>query len=436
MAGDLTIQVAEQDRDRLTRVATINLNGKLIRTPCFATQIQNKYEFDLFYDIKERYLPTRLDAFIVRYFDVPSALARVQPSVANDVFGRVREDKYTIFMKNNLLIIDPAMDCLYYDSKLDSFALNHETPQIIIDYASKLRMEKKNKDPKVSFDKRKERIHREFWKGIFESTPRKMSFVKSVLGFQRSCGADVLLPPSPLIYDDEMLKIANEINDIAKGIAKINNKLCATYLNVKSTVLKDDELMDKIKMSVYENSSKSLTVFKFKNLDLATPKADLQRENYKKLMMDLAYFSQDYKDRSCMVLENSCQSFVSPFAGFDFASSSFTFYDGDMSYSEHPSYGSYFDPFDKIHKPFDNVAESYLKLGKLRCLCRSCKDVKVPDLRSLSPAQWNIIRRTHIPMYMDYYMEAMLRAVRERNTELVRDTFSNSKVSNLKDVLP
>jgi len=44
--------------------------------------------------------------------------------------------------------------------------------------------------------------------------------------------------------------MAIEINDTAKEIARINRKPCATYLNVKSTTLKNDELMDKIKTAV------------------------------------------------------------------------------------------------------------------------------------------------------------------------------------------
>lgn len=436
MVGDLTLQVSEQDRDRLTRVAAINLNGKLIRTPCFATQIENKYEFDIFYNLKEKYSPTGLDTFVVRYFDAPEVLKRVQPRITNDILGRVREDKYTMFMKKNLFLIDPMTDCLYYDTKLDSFSLNHETPKCIIDYASKLKIEKQNKDPKISFEKRKEKLHLEFWKGIVDDTSKKMSFVKSILDYEKNCGVDVLLPPTPLIYSDDTLKIAIEINNVAKGIARINKKLCATYLNIKSTALKADELMDKIKMAVFENSSRNLTVFKFKNLDLTIPRSVIPRENYRKLGMELAYYSQDYKDRACMVLENSCQSFVSPFVGFDFVSSSFTFYDGGVAYYEHPPYGNYFDPIDKIHIPFDVVAKNYVANGKLRCPCRSCKDVKAHDLRELMPHQWNVLRRIHVPMYMDYWMESVRRAVKERNTELVRDNFSNSKVSNLKDILP
>jgi hypothetical protein len=436
MATNVTIQVAEQDRDRFARVAHINVNGKKIRTPCFATQIENRYELDIFHDLKENYSPEGLDAFVIRYFDAPSVLRRVQPEVRNDILGRVREDKYTLFMKNQLLIIDPMTECLFYEGEVDHFSVNHETPRCIIEHASKVKNEKRNKDPKTNWQKLREKLHVEFWKSIVEDTAKKMNFVKSFLGYEHQCGASVLMPPAPLIYSDETLNIAIEINNIAKGIAQIYKKPCATYLNVKNTMLKSDELMAKIKMAVYENASKSLTAFKFKNLDLALPRLQIPRENYRDLGMELSYFSQELKDRAVMVLENSCQCFASPFVGFDFVSASFTMYSGGVATYEHPPYGNYFDPVDKIHIPFDEVAESYDTIGRLKCPCRGCKDVKVKHLREFSPHEWNVQRRIHVPMYLDYWMECVKKAVKDKNTELVRDNFSNSKVSNLKDLLP
>ncbi len=436
MAESITLQVSEQDRDRYTRVASIELNKKKVRTPCFVTQIQNKYEFDIFFNLKAKYEPNQLDGFVVKYPRVPSVLRRIQPNVKYDVLGNIREDKYTLFMRHNLFLIDPATDSLFYEGDLDSFALNHNTPQCIIDYTSKLHMEKKDKTSKVSYSKRKEKLHKNFWKERVSNDSEKLNFVKKILDFQHQSGADILLPPAPLIDSAEMLDIAIEINNAAKGIARIYRKQCATYLNVKSTLLKSDELLDKIKLAVYENSSKNLTVFKFKNLDLSLPRADIPRENYRRLMLDLTYFSQEHKNRACMVLENSHQCLVSPFAGFDIVSSSFTLYDNSGGYSKHPPYGSYFDPNKKIHISFDDLAKGYKKLGRLRCNCESCKDVSVGDLTQLKSSEWNVIRRLHIPLFMNKWMEYIKRAVKERNTELARDSFSNSKISNLKDVLP
>jgi len=435
MARNIALQVSEQDIDRFTRVATVRINEKLVATPCYATLIQTPNELDLFLRLKEKYSPMRLGAFVVRYFDAPAILNKIQPSVKMDMLGRVREDKYSILLRSNLFMIDPVTEYLYYDARTDAFSTNSETPHEIIDFASKLKKERKYNDPKVSFSKRRDRLHREFWKGIVEDTQKKIKFVKSFLEYQMICGVDVILPPAPLIYSKEMLEIAVAINDTAKEISR-GRRLCATYLPVKNTVLKSDTLMDDIKMAVYENASKTLTVFKFKNLNLSSPPLITERENYRQLMIDLATFSQTFKDRACMVLENSYQAFASPFAGFDLVSTSFTFYDFDISFSEHPPYGSYLDPTWKVHRKFDDIADCYRNLGRLPCPCKVCKEVTLPDLRLMPSEQWNNIRRMHVPMLMDNWMEYVARAVRERNTELTRDNFANSKISNLKDLLP
>lgn len=250
-----------------------------------------------------------------------------------------------------------------------------------------------------------------------------------------ACGVDIVIPPVPLIHSKKMLEIANDINDVSKEISR-GRRLCANYLLVKSTILKKDSLMNDIKQSVFENSSKTLTVFKLKNLDLTNPIYIVQRDNYRELMLDLAYLSQNFENRSCMILENSYQAFASPFAGFDLVSSSFTMFDRDVSFSEHPPYGKYLDPKWKVHRTFDEMVRVYKSLGRLPCPCKACREVTVPDLTLMTPDEWYRLRRVHIPLYMDYWMGYVARAVEEKNTELARDSFANSKITILKDLLP
>jgi len=83
--------------------------------------------------------------------------------------------------------------------------LNYDTPKCILDYTAKLRKEKLSREP--NFESRKERLHKQFWKNIVGDMPKKMAFVKSMLDFQRiRCNADVLIPPTPLIYDNENIE--------------------------------------------------------------------------------------------------------------------------------------------------------------------------------------------------------------------------------------
>lgn len=416
-------------------MATVKIGKKKILTPCFTTLIQNSRELDLFLELKNKYNPSRLGAFIVRYFDASETLRKVQPNVRTDVLGRVREDKYSLLMRNNIFMIDPVTDYLYYDARIDAFFKNPSTPRIVIEFLRQLHREKKYQHKGSSYSKRKDKLHTEFWKKIYEDTKLRINFVKSFLEYQMRCGVDVLIPPTPLIYSKKMLEIAIAINDVSKEIAR-GRRLCSSYFNIKSVVLKKDSLMNNIKQSVLENSSRTLTIFKFKNLDLTNPTLVIQRDNYRELMLDLAYLCQTFDNRSCMVLENSYQAFASPFAGFDLVSSSFTMFDRDFSFSEHPPYGKYLHPKMKVHIAFDEIANEYDKLGRLPCPCEACREVTVPDLRMMSPKDWYVLRRSHIPLYMNNWMEYATRAVKERNTELVRDSFINSKITILKDLLP
>lgn len=435
MAKDLNLLVSEQDRDRFSRVATVKIGKKKILTPSFTTLIQNPYELDLFLYLKSEYKPPRLGAFIVRYFDAPETLRNVQPHVKTDVLGRVREDKYSLFMRNNIFMIDPVTEYLYYDTRMGGFFKNPSTPKNVIDHLYKLRREKKYQGKGSSYSKRRDKLHTEFWRQISEDPKMRINFVKRFLEYQMGCGVDVVIPPAPLIYSKKMLEIAISINDVSREIAR-GRRLCANYYLVKSTVLKKDSLMNEIKQSVLENSSKTVTVFKFKNLDLTNPSYIVQRDNYRELMLDLAYLCQTFENRACMILENSYQAFASPFAGFDLVSSSFTMFDKDVSFSEHPPYGKYLDPVWKVHRTFDEMVRIYKNLGRLPCPCKACREVTLPDLSMMSPDEWYALRRIHIPLYMDTWMEYVARAVKDKNTELVRDSFANSKITILKDLLP
>lgn len=433
MVKDINLQVLEQDRDGFSRVTEIKIGKKTITTPCFTTLIQNSRELDLFLNLKLGYAPSRLGAFIVRFFDTTDVLRKIQPNVKMDVLGRIREDKYSLFIKNHVFFVDPCTEYLYYPTKIRSFLAHPNTPEVVADYLYKLQREK-NCQTK-GFSKRRDQMHKNFWKQICEDDKTKINFVKRFLEHQMVCGVDMVIPPVPLITDKTLFKIAVELNTTSKEISR-GRRPCASYFLAKQSILNNDNLMAEINQSLLENSSKTLTIFKFKNLDLTRPSYVVQRDNYRELMLNLAYLSREMQNRSSMVLENSFQAFASIFAGFDLVSSSFTMFDNDIGYSEHPPYGKYFDPRMKIHRKFDDMVETYRKLGRLPCPCEACREVKLPDLEMISSTDWYKLRRSHIPLYMNHWMKYVERAVKEKNTALARDTFVNSKITILKDLLP
>lgn len=438
MADSMNIIVQEQVRDRYARVASAKIGEKSILTPSFFTLIQDAYELDLLTEIESQCHPNRLGGVVVRIFDARRTLEKVQMQVPRDIFGRVREDKYSLLMKRHALLVDPSFEYIYYEGKMGKFTLDPQTHEIVVNYISALEQEKTRQESTRKYNQAKEKLHSGFWKGIIADNRKEVGFIKDILERQWRFGADVTIPPVPLITSRDMLSIAIEINDKSRELSRLGGKPCATYFLLKNSLIRDHVLLESIKEYIAENSSQALTLFKFKYLDLTDPKLITDRENYGRLMLDLAYFSQTFPNRACMVLENYYQTFTSPVAGFDFVSSSFTAQDGgEMSFSEHPSYGQYLDPKLLVHRNFDEMAEVYKNSHRrLPCTCIPCRSVTIKDLKLMPPDAWNTLRRKHTAAFMDIWMEYIAQAVQKKNVELIIDRLSNSKISILKDLLP
>lgn len=434
----MNLVVQEQLRDRYARITSARIGEKTFLTPSFFVLIQDPYELDALLELQSQHHLSRLGGIIVKIFDARRTLERVQRQIPKDIFGKVREDKYSLFLKTHALLIDPALEYLYYEGKMEKFLSDLQTHKLIVNYLNRLEQEKTRYETKGKYNQAKEKLHSDFWKGLIKDSSKEVGFIKHSLEQQWRFGADITIPPVPLITARDMLSIAIEVNEKSRELSRLGGKPCSTYFLLKSNLIRDHALLEDIKEYVAERASQTLTLFKFKYLDLTDPKLITGRENYARLMSDLAYYSKIFPNRACMVLENYYQSFVSTIAGFDIISCSFTAQDGgEISFSEHPSYGQYLDPKLLIHRNFDEMVEVYKNNHqRLPCSCISCKSIVVKDLRELSPDTWNVLRRKHTASLMNTWMEYMAQAIEKGNTELLVDRLANSKISILKDLLP
>ncbi|MGD0159414.1 MAG: hypothetical protein ABSB89_03870 [Candidatus Bathyarchaeia archaeon] len=359
----------------------------------------------------------------------------------------VRKDKYSLFFEQQLLLIDPSLEYLYYLPRMDGFKKNQYTPKVILDYIKeieKLQKESGYKGEKKkaykSFESKRDRHHREFWRGLAEensqSNQNRLDIIRAFLQCDLDYDADAVLPPTPLVDSEEMLEIAQKMNDNAKELAR-GKKHCATYFLFKSSALASWSLLDKALRYIAENAKESLVVLKFKYLDLTNKELQTERDNYRDFMANLEFFSKTFKNRACVVLENNCQSFVSPLAGFDIVSSSFTNYDIEHSFGKYAPYGKWLHPTMLIHRPWDVMKEIYENIGALPHNCDFCRSVTVKKLEELKPDQWYILRRGHVALFMNEWLGYVRKAIDDdKNIELIVDRLANSKIQILKDLLP
>jgi len=382
--------------------------------------------------VKSDHKLPNVGSFVVRLFDADEILP-TKRYVQTDIGGHILTDRISLFLENTVFAIDPATEYLYYEARMQRFLKDGRTPQIIRDYAANMVNQKRFLES-TQYEKLKVRSHRDFWETAIGSPNARNKFIREIFQFATLVGADFFIPPVPVILDESFLDMTVKMNDVSRELAlALGRKECANHFILPKSGLKNTRLLDEIKQYVIESGSR-LNVFKFKNLDLTSPRMLTERENYTELLLDLSYITKTFKNRAFMVLENYYQSFASAVAGFDIVSSSITGFDGDGGFSEHPAFGSWLDPKLMVHVNFDDVRRMFQNNGgRLPCHHDVCKNIT--DIDSISPEAWNMLRRQHCTLYYDDLMGQITKAVSDRNVDLARERLGNSQLSSLRGLI-
>ncbi len=138
MENELKITVKEEYRDRYARITQTRIGQKIVPTPSFCVQLKDSAELELMLRIKKQYPCERLTTNVVRFVDLRNALMMLRPETPRDIFGVLRQDKYSLFFENQVLLIDKSLEYLYYQNRMHGFYTNPYTPKIIMEYLIKL----------------------------------------------------------------------------------------------------------------------------------------------------------------------------------------------------------------------------------------------------------------------------------------------------------
>jgi hypothetical protein len=351
-----------------------------------------------------------------------------------DMLGRVVTDRVSLFLEKTVFGIDPATEYLYYDSRMSKLLDCSGVPDAMRDYVREL-LRKKGQMNSRDYNSLKTKLHRDFWDRTVSEHALRNTLVRKIFQHATRLGADFLIPPVPLMVEDGFFDITTKINELSKEVAlALGRKDCANYFLLTTHTLRNPQLLRKIKEFIMF-SSVHLNIIKFKHLDLTHPEMVEERENYRELLLDLAYFSKNFKNRCFVVLENYYQSFPSAVAGFDIVSGSITGYDKDGGRSKTPSYGKWIDPKLMVPLEFDGVRRMFRNNGgRLPCHHDVCRTIT--NINEVPQARWNALRRQHCSLYYNDLMVQIARAVKERNVEFAREKLSGSQLSTLRALVP
>jgi hypothetical protein len=378
---------------------------------------------------------------VIRIFDTLNTLIpKLQKQGQIDIStGQSLEELFVRFNRKNVGIIDPATEYLLYEFHAGKFLRTLRKMRkpkqldILIEYLEERNAKKEElENDVIAYEAWKKATHKKFWYGLDRDPLERGKFVGDYLDLETMCGSGISIPPVPIIDSEGMLDIALRINRLAGAIAP-RTKPHATYLMFQKSVLRNDDLVDKI-IAYLKADPTQLTILKVKNLDLWSAGCVRQRESYRKIMDAMYEIRKQNPSKLYMALENWFVSFASACYGFNIVSTSMHGFDRDSEYGTNTR-GSWFDPDLMYYVPFEDLGKIVKNNGNhLPCYCSVCK--QITDLESVERDDWNMRRREHYVLTMNEYMRMISQAIKDQNIELAIDKLANSEVSRLKTLIP
>lgn len=434
------LAVKEVDKDRFARATEITLGEKTILTPSFCTLVKNNKEFNSLQRLSLLAETKYLGSYIIRLFDtwdtIIPKLKNQDQMVLPD--NKSIEELFVNFNRKNVVFIDPSLEYLLYEFYSGKFPRilrkirEGNKLDILFDYLEERDERKDEFEKRSDYQLWKRAFHKKFWHLLDRDQAERNRFVGDFLDLETMCGADVLIPPVPIVDSEGMLDVAMRINELTRAIAP-RTKPYATYLLLQKGVLRNDALVKRI-IGILKADPTQLTIVKIKNLDLWNSGQLVQKESYRKLMDTMLEIRKENSSKIYLAWENWYQCFVSACYGFDIVSSSMHGFDRDSEFGTN-TYGSWFDPELMYYVTFDNLKKIVKNTGnRLPCYCSACK--QIPNLEDVKRDAWYHLRREHYVLTMNEYMRMIRQAIEERNTELAREKILNSDVSGLKDLIP
>ena len=281
--------VNQIDRDRFARATSTTLESKQILTPNFSPLIQSSNELDIYL---KRVLATdgneHLGTFVMRVFDASKLLLpwismKNQRSLDVNIKPFLTLQKQ--FLDNTITIIDPATEYLDFEFHFDDFlslASVVRFPQQVMTYLNTKERRKKNSQSSEDYKKWKTQAHKMFWYELDRERRRLNDLITDYFDLEAKFETKILVPPMPIVDNEGLLDIAVRINNMSKALA-VDRGECATYFLLSKSILRNANILSKI-IEYMQNDTATLTIFKFKNLELWNPGTNTEREAFRELM--------------------------------------------------------------------------------------------------------------------------------------------------------
>ena len=447
MSSNSKIQVTHypERKCKFSESMDLVINNKTVVTPVFAPRLKSDGELKVYSTVKSLYSPRHLSVQVVRLLDagrtVYSNIRRKIPlNIVDQTLNTPPPQS-----GENVLLIDPALEYLYYTTNMERIANTPFVPRAVNTYVknfmikTKAMIDAKEKGEEVTSTQLfRDAEHTNFWSCVKNDTNMRTKLMRDTFTLELKCRADVLVPPVPLITNSHLLEIAILMNEKSRAFAPAlddEKRDCVDYFAIKPNILRNEHMMSTIKEYVADSEA-SITLFKFKNLDLCNTDLALERAAFKSFLMELALVTQHSEKKAFGLLEAGNQTFPAAFSSFAIVSTGFNLDREDRRKEQQDisPFANRYDPKNMTMQNKDTYLTTVNNNHSIPCDCQVC--IENPEVPTHDFVEYNRIAKEHYLLCREQEMKEIVNAIERQESQMGFEKILNSSLKNLADVMP
>jgi hypothetical protein len=439
----------EHRKCKFSESVDLKINGKTLVTPTFAPRLKSDSDLKVYDAVRHAYSPRQLSAYVVRLLDAGRTL---YPSMKKKAFPLVVDQstldtRFTPQQGEQVLLIDPALEYMYYTVNMERLATTPFVSHTIRDYitkflekSKKLEIERQNEESKnvIGRSEFRDTTHTNFWTCVYKDASMRMKLIRDTFNLELKAKTDVLIPPVPLITSPHLLEVAIFMNEKSRAFSPAlsqDKRECADYFIIKPQILKNQRMMSTIKEYVTDSET-PLTLFKFKSLNLCDENMALERDAFKSFLMELSLVSH-VENKTFGLLEAGNQTFPAAFSSFAIVSTGFNLdrEERRKDQKEISPYANRYDPARMIMQSKETYLTTVENNGHvIPCDCRDC--IENPTVPENDFIEYNRRAKTHYLLCREQEMKEIIDAIAEGKSQMGFEKLQRSSLKNLIDVMP
>jgi hypothetical protein len=445
MSSKIQITHYPERKCKFSESMDLTINNKSIVTPTFAPRLKSDGELKVYSTVKRLYSPRHLSVQVVRLLDAGRTLhSTMKRGVSLNIVDQTLNTPPPQ-SGENALIIDPALEYLYYTSNMERIANTPFVPRAVNTYVKNyMAKEKQLSEAKAkgegvtSTQLFREAEHTSFWSCVEKDTNMRTKLMRDTFMLELKCRADVLVPPVPLITNAHLLNMTIFMNEKSRAFAPAlddEKRDCADYFIIKPSILRNEHMMSTIKEYVADSET-PITLFKFKNLDLCNTDFALERAAFKSFLMELALVTQHGEKKAFGLLEAGNQAFPAAFSSFAIVSTGFNL-DREDRRKEQQDISPFTNRYDPKNMTMQNK-ETFLTTVKnnegIPCDCRVC--LENPEVPTHDFIEYNRMAKEHYLLCREKEMKEIVDAIERQESQMGFSRILESSLKNLADIMP